>query len=140
MRKFKFRKYETEDVEKDVFNQIEASINDKLGKGYVGKNVHLCVLCVMNLSFWVYDEYDSETQSLLASERENLFDWIEEKAINSGKFGNVFLIFPDSKHNWWVWDVKSKFKAKISLSKDDILGGKIPFWMDRDTYTSYFRK
>lgn len=126
--------YTTNDVEQDAFQYIQESIQQKLKKNYSVSNVHLCVLCLIDLTDWVLDEYGSITHHLLDHIRQNCFDWIKSQCIDSKKFSNVFVIFPDMFARWWVWDVQTDHKANIRLSEADILSGQYPFWLNQQSY------
>ena len=126
--------YSTEDAEGDISKYVIESVEQKLLKHYSVPNVHLCVLCCMDLTNWVLDEYGSVTHCLLDYRRQSLFDSIKDKCIKSNKFNNVFIIFPDLTAKWWVWDVSTNKKASIQLSYDDILSGKYPYMMPLDTF------
>lgn len=126
--------YTSEDMEQDVIQYIRESIQQKLGKKYSVSNVHLCVLCLIDLTYWVSDEYGSETHDLLDHTRTSFFEWIKERCIDTEQFSNVFVIFPDAAAKWWVWDVKTGHKASVQLSAESILSQKVPFWLTREVY------
>lgn len=140
IQRFRSGTYESEDVEQDVFHYIQESINQKMGKQYSCPNVHLCVLCLMNLTDWVLDEYGSITQHLLDYPREIFFEKIKHDCIESGKFNNVFIIFPDVEATWWVWDVLTNIKSCIRLTPEDMMSGKYPFWLDNDSFEKLLRR
>lgn len=119
--------YSTEDAESDISEYIIASVDQKIAKNYSVPNVHLCILCYMDLTNWVLDEYGSVTHCLVDDRRQSLFETVYEKCIESGKFYNVFIIFPDLTAKWWVWDVSTNKKASIQLSREDILSEKYPY-------------
>lgn len=129
IQRFRSATYESEDIEDDIIQYIQASVQQKLSKQYAVPNVHLCVLCLMDLTDWVLDEYGSITHYLTDHIREEFFLWIKQQCIDTGKFNNVFVIFPDMFAKWWVWDVSTDHKANIKLSKQDLMSFRYPFWM-----------
>lgn len=126
--------YTSEDVEQDVIQYIRESVQQKLEKKYSVHNVHLCVLCLIDFTQWVLGEYGSETQYLLDQSRTSLFDWIRERCINTEKFSNVFVTFPDAEAKWWAWDVRTGHKASVQLSDENILSQKVPFCLTSEAY------
>lgn len=62
------------------------------------------------------------------------FEWIKLQCIDSKKFNNVFVVFPDMFATWWIWDVLTDHKANIRLSEADILSGQYPFWLNQQSY------
>lgn len=56
VQQFFWGKYSSEDVEQDVFSYIMERICDKASKKYSVENVHLCILCLLDLSNWVFFE------------------------------------------------------------------------------------
>lgn len=126
--------YSSDDVDQDAFKYIMSSIEEKMLKKYSVPNVHLCVLCLINLTGWVLDEYGSIAHSLIDWPRQEFFDKVKELCIVSGKFKNVFFIFPDVSASWWVWDLKSNRKACVQLSAKEMASNEYPFWITRDGY------
>ena len=133
-------RYSTEDAEGDISKYILASVDQKITKNYSVPNVHLCILCCMDLTNWVLDEYGSVTHCLLDYRRQSLFRKVNDKCIKSGKFNNVFIIFPDLTAKWWVWDVSTNKKASIQLSCEDILSKKYPYVIPLQTFNKIKRK
>lgn len=140
IQRFRSATYESENVENDVIQYIRESVQQKLSKQYSISNVHLCVLCLMDLTDWVLDEYGSITHHLTDYIREEFFLWIKQQCIETKKFNNVFVIFPDMFSKWWVWDVLTGCKANIQLSAEDMLGGKYPFWVSKNTYEELLKQ
>ena len=140
IQKFVSGRYTTEDMEQDIFQYIRQSVQKKLEKQYSVPNVHLCVLCLMDLTYWVLDEYGSVTHCVLDYTREEFFEWIKGECIDTKKFNNVFVIFPDMAAKWWVWDVKTGYKASVQLSTENILSKKYPFWINNDAYEKLLRQ
>lgn len=134
IQKFCSGTYTSDDMERDIFQYIRESIQLKLDKHYSTSNVHLCVLCLMDLTHWVLDEYGSVTHCLLDHTREAFFSWIKCQCIDTKKFNNVFVIFPDFAATWWVWDVLTNYKVNIRLSAEDMLSKKYPFWIADEAY------
>lgn len=126
--------YTSEDIEEDFRKYIEESISKKLSKHYSVPDVCLCVLCVIDLTKWVMDEYGSLTHYAVDQPREEIFAWIKERCIETGKFKNVFVIFPDAAATWWAWDVLNDQKASVQLTLASILGKQPPFWLVKDAY------
>lgn len=119
--------YSSEDVEKDAIAYIRERIADKAAKKYSVSNVHLCVLCLLDMFNWVSDEYGSITHTLTDWRRKQFFDEIKSDYIDTGIFNNIFIIFPDVCAKWWVWDLRSNHKASIQLSDSEINSGKYPY-------------
>ena len=139
IQKFCSGTYTSEDMEQDIFQYIRESIQQKLEKQYSVPNVHLCVLCLMDLTHWVLDEYGSVTHDLLDHTRATFFEWIKKQCIDTKKFNNVFVIFPDMAAKWWVWDVLTGYKASVQLSTEDLLSKQYPFWMNNEAYEELLR-
>lgn len=121
--------YSTDDVETDVISFISERIADKSTRHYSVPNVHLCVLCILDLFDWVSDEYGSVTHDLVDWRRKEFFEQIRAKYIKAKVFSNIFLIFPDISARWWVWDVLSGAKRFVQLSDEQIQSGKYPYCM-----------
>lgn len=119
--------YSSEDVEKDAIAYIRERIADKAAKKYSVSNVHLCVLCLLDMFNWVSDEYGSITHELISWRRNQFFDKMKSDYIDTGIFNNIFLIFPDLCAKWRVWDLLSNHKASIQLSDSEISSGKYPY-------------
>ena len=136
IQKFYSGEYTTEDVEQDIFQYIRESVQSKIEKQYSVANVHLCVLCLMDLTHWVLDEYGSVTQCLFDHTREKFFAWIKEQCIDTKKFNNVFVVFPDMAAKWWVWDVLTNHRACVCLSPEELLSKRYPFWLNKEAYDS----
>lgn len=119
--------YSSEDVEKEAIAYIRERIADKAAKKYSVSNVHLCVLCLLDMFNWVSDEYGSITHTLTDWRRKQFFDEIKSDYIDTGIFNNIFIIFPDVCAKWWVWDLRSNHKASIQLSDSEINSGKYPY-------------
>lgn len=119
--------YSSEDVEKNAIAYIRERIADKAAKKYSVSNVHLCVLCLLDMFNWVSDEYGSITHTLTDWRRKQFFDEIKSDYIDTGIFNNIFLIFPDVCAKWWVWDLRSNHKASIQLFDSEINSGKYPY-------------
>ena len=115
IQQIRFDQYSTEDAEEQMIAMIYAAINSKLQKNYSVENIHLCILCLMDMTFWVLGEYGSLTCSQTDHKRQELFDKIKKKYINSGSFANIFIIFPDIAEKWWVWDVLSGEKKSVLM-------------------------
>ena len=132
--KYRCGTYGSEDLEEDFFRYIRVSIERKLEKKYSVSNVHLCVLCVIDLTCWVFDEYGSFTYLVQDNARGTFFAWIKEHCITSQKFSNVFVIFPDMLAGWWVWDVLTNHKIRVQLSEEELLNRNNPFWIKKEAY------
>ncbi len=126
--------YTSDNVEDDVIGYLSVAIEKKAKKHYSMDNVHLCVLCLLDLTIWVEDQYGSITYDLISYRRTEFFKTINDQYISSGKFANVFLIFPDMDAKWWVWDVLSGHRASIPFSDEDILSGKYPYIITKERF------
>ena len=134
VQRFRSGRYTSENIEQDFFQYISESVKEKLEKRYSVTNVHLCILCLMNLTCWVNDEYGSYLHCTLDHNREEMFAWIKEQCIDSCKFKNVFVIFPDMYATWWVWDIRTDNKAKIQLGPQYMLKHGYPFWLEKSKF------
>lgn len=139
IRRMKIGQYTSEDVEKDAFFYIEEQIKDKTTKKYSLKNVHLCVLCLLDRFDWISDEYGSYTHFLMDYQRENFFKHIKETYIETKKFSNIFLIFPDMTSYWWVWDVLSDKKVSLFVTPKMIESKNYPYWIEKNLYLNLVR-
>ena len=126
--------YSSEDVEQDVFSYITERICDKTSKKYFVDNVHLCILCLLDLSNWVLDYYGSVSHVLVDYTRKQFFMKIRDKYIDVGVFSNVFIIFPDPCAKWWVYDVLTDSRSFYEITDADIKSGKVPFVMIKEIY------
>lgn len=138
IQKLLWKKYSTEDVEQDVISYIQERIQDKASKRYSVNNVHLCVLCLLDLSDWVSDYYGSYTHELGDYRRKQFFADLRDKYINTGVFNNIFIIFPDLGATWWVYDVLTEKRSCYSLTDEEILSGTMPYSALKELYESYF--
>lgn len=68
--------YSTENLGEDFFRYIRERIADKATRKYSGHNVHLCVLCLLDLTDWVLDKYGSVTYEVADWPRRKFFDEI----------------------------------------------------------------
>ena len=89
IQQFFWGRYSSEDVEQDVFSYITERICDKASKKYSVDNVHLCILCLLDLS------------------------------IDAGVFSNVFIIFSDPCAKWWVYDVLTDNRSFYEITDAD---------------------
>lgn len=127
IQRFMSHEYTSNNLEADVMQYISASIQAKAPKTYSVDNVHLCVLCILEMFDWVSDEYGSVTQFLFDDVRHKFFEDLRNTYIDTGKFANIFLIFPDLPAKWWVWDIKSNIKKSVQLTDSMIREKKYPF-------------
>lgn len=137
IKRMKIGNYTSENVEKDAFYYIEEQIKDKKTKKYSLKNIHLCILCLLDRFDWVSDEYGSLTHFITDYQRECFFKYIKETYIDTKRFNNIFLIFPDIFANWWVWDVKSNKKAKLQVEPFMMEAMKYPYFIEKRLYTQF---
>ena len=134
IQKYRVGQYTSEDVETDIFGYIEAALRSKAEKNYSVSNVHLCVLCLIDGTSWVLDEYGSITYYLLDGRREEFFAKIKTQYISSRIFQNIFLIFPDMSAKWWVWDVLANKRSSVQLSPSQIIRKKAPFIIEQNIF------
>lgn len=128
----------SEDVEQDVFSYIYERIQDKASRQYSVEGVHLCVLCLLDLSGWVSDYYGSFAHDIVDWQRQEFFIKLRDEFIKTGLFANIFIIFPDPCVTWWVYDVLSEGRANRSLTDAEIKSGIIPFHMFKNYYEQFF--
>lgn len=140
VQKMKTGKYVSEDIDKDMFEYISTALDKKAQKEYSKPNTHLSILCIEELTSWVFDEYGVVSTIFVHDRREEFFSKIKMKYIESGIFNNIFIIFPDIFAKWWVWDVKTNKKVSIQLLENDILSEKIPFVMEKSAYNEIISK
>ena len=132
--KIKTAHYSSENVEKDAIEYIEEQIKDKATKQYSLDNVHLCILCLLDRFDWISDIYGSCTHFLMDPKREEYFKEIKKKYIDTQKFSNIFIIFPDIFITWWVWDVKSNKRYPIPITDAMIESKKYPYIIEKNLY------
>ncbi len=130
--------FSSEDVEQDVFSYIYERIQDKASKKYSVQRVHLCVLCLLDLSNWVSDYYGSFTHDIVDWQRQEFFAKLRAEFIETGRFANIFIIFPDPCVTWWVYDVLTGGRASRVLTDAEIKSGTVPFHMYKQFYDKYF--
>ena len=131
-------KYSSDDVEQDVFSYITERIHDKSSKKYSVENVHLCILCLLDLSNWVLDYYGSVTHALVDYSRQQFFEKTRSEFIDTKVFSNIFILFPDPCAKWWIYDVRTESRAFYELTDDEIKSGKVPFVMYKEIYDKIF--
>ena len=140
IQKYRTGQYTSEDVEKEVFGYVKSAVESKAQKHYSVSNVHLCVLCLIDCTSWVLDEYGSVTYHLLDGRREEFFSEIKSRYINSSIFQNIFLIFPDMTAKWWVWDVLTNNRSCVQLSPNQIISKKVPFILEQNISDELIKK
>lgn len=118
--------YSTENVDEDFFRYIRERIADKAMKKYSVHNVHLCVLCLLDLTDWVLDKYGS-THGLADWPRQEFFEEIRTTYITAGIFSNIFILFPDMFAKWWIWDVSTDRKSSIQFDDSVLKSGEYPY-------------
>lgn len=126
--------YTTNSTEDDAISYIEQQIKSKSDKRYSLPNVHLCVLCLIELFDWISDESGSCTHYLIDYKREQFFNNIKTKYIGINGFSNIFIIFPDMYAKWWVWDVLSDSKVSLFVHPKMIESKKYPFFIEERLY------
>lgn len=134
IQKYRVGQYTSGDMEADIFRYIEAALISKAHKKYSVSNVHLCVLCLIDATTWVLDEYGSLTYPIFDARRESFFSEIKSQYIDSKTFQNIFLIFPDMTAKWWVWDVLTNKRACVQLSLRQIMSKKVPFVLEQNVF------
>lgn len=139
IRRFRAGEYTSENLESDIFRFIHTAVQKKASKQYAVSNVNVCVLCLLDLSSWVFDEYGSQAHYLVDRPRANFFSELKTTYISSGKFANIYIIFPSFDARWWVWDVALDEKGCIQLSERDIVSGEYPFVLLKSSYDKLFR-
>ena len=132
-------KFYSEDLEQEVFSYIMERINDKAERNYSVENVHLCVLCLLNMFNWVSDEYGSVSHWMIDIPRQNFFDEIKNTYIETKIFNNIFIIFPDMCGKWWVFDVLTNYKKAVSLTVEEIKSRRFPFVFEKQIYEEYMK-
>ena len=110
----RFKSYETQNQEDDVFKYIETSIKKKVKKKYSTDNVHLCILCLLDMTSWILEDCSQGAFLLVINRKNDFFSLLKEKYISTGKFSNIFLLFPDMFGSWWVLDVVTAKKKSNS--------------------------
>ena len=134
IQRYRVGQYASEDVEADIFGYIDTALRSKARKNYSVPNVHLCVLCLIDGTSWVLDEYGSITYHLVDGRREKFFSEIKRRYINNKIFQNIFLIFPDMSAKWWVWDVLTNQRSCVQISPSQIMSKKVPFVLEQNIY------
>lgn len=127
IQRFQRRTYSTENVDKDFFRYIRERIADKATKKYSVHNVHLCVLCLLDLTDWVLDKYGSVTHGLADWPRQEFFEEIRTTYITTGIFSNIFILFPDMFAKWWIWDVSTNRKSSVQFDDSILESGEYPY-------------
>lgn len=119
--------YSTENLGEDLFRYIRERIADKATKKYSVHNVHLCVLCLLDLTDWVLDKYGSVTHGLADWPRQEFFEEIRTTYITTGIFSNIFILFPDMFARWWIWDVSTNRKSSVQFDDSILESGEYPY-------------
>lgn len=140
IQKYRVGRYTSEDMETDVLEYIETALRSKAQKKYAVSNVHLCVLCLIDRTSWVLDEYGSVTYPLFDGKRAAFFAGIKSRYINSKIFQNIFLIFPDMSAKWWVWDVLTNKRSSVQLSPSHLMSKKVPFIIEQHVFDEMVAK
>ena len=126
--------YTSENVEKDAIYYINEQIKNKAEKKYSVENVHLCILCMLDRFDWISDMYGSCTHFLTGFSREQYFEKIKNNYIDSNRFRNIFILFPDTIANWWVWDIRSNKKVNLQVTPAMMESQKYPYFIDKRLY------
>jgi hypothetical protein len=129
IRKIKAGDYTTEDAEAEQLRFIDESIFDKTTRIYSVDGVNLCVICTIAMQDWVSDYYGSVTHFIVDWRRQQYFEDLRSKYINSGKFSNIYILFPDLCASWWLFDLKTESRKIICLTDEQINSGKYPYVM-----------
>lgn len=132
--------YVSDDIENDIINYVIERIEDKSKKNYCVNNVHLCVLCLMDIFVWLADEYGSELSFIYENRKNKLFRKIKAEFIDKKTFGNVFIILPDVFSRWWIFDVMTGNKSFVYIPYEAMKTGKYPFYLEKNTYERFFVK
>ena len=132
--RLRFGSFSTENKEQSAIKQITTSIEKKTEKKYSVTPVYLCVLCLLDMTSWVLDEYGSCTYFLLDGTRENFFKEIKTKYVDTGIFKDIFLIFPDMTSSWWVWSIDEDQRTEILLTVDNIKNKDVPYVIEKSAY------
>ena len=138
VQKLFWKKYSSEDIERDVFNYILERVQDKASKEYSVSGVYLCVLCLLDLSKWVLDYYGSYTYDMFDYPRDQFFEELREEYIKTGIFKNIFIIFPDPCVTWWIYDVLTEARFRYALTDEEIKSGTMPFSIYKEMYEKLF--
>ena len=109
------------------FRYIRERIADKATRKYSGHNVHLCVLCLLDLTDWVLDKYGSVTYEVADWPRRKFFDEIKQTYITTKIFANIFILFLDCQAKWWIWDVGTDHRASVRLDERSLASGEYPY-------------
>lgn len=127
IRKLRNYDYTSDNLEEDVIKYISESIQAKAKKKYSVNNVCLCVLCILDMFNWISDKYGCKSHSISEHIHLNFFKDINNRYIDTEKFANIFIIFPDPSAIWWVCDIKSGEKIGLQLTDKMIFEKKYPF-------------
>lgn len=132
--------YTTPDAEEDAIRFIEERIQRKAEKHYSVPNVHLCVLCVIDLTNWVSDHYGSFLHDALDGRRQDFFSSLITQYINTGVFSRIFIVFPDFHAKWWVYDVVTGIRHYYQITDEEIRNGTEPFVLLKSEFDWIMRK
>ena len=120
-------KYSSNDLEKDICEYIQTSINKKANKNYSVGGIHLVVIIPIDMFSWVSDYYGSVTHYIFDYRRKEFFEKLRIKYIQNEVFNNIFIVFPDIALKWWVYDVKTENRAFAFLTNEEIESGNYPY-------------
>ena len=126
--------YISDDAERDLLDYCMVRIEEKAKKNYSVDHVHLCILCLIDMTFWVSDHYGSSFHELYQYRKEEFRTSVRKEYIEKGIFENVFLIFPDIFGSWWICDCLTDYKTQVKLSDKNIRDGKIPYMLVEEEY------
>lgn len=140
IQRFRCGTFCSDDAAKDLFGFIEDRIADKASKNYAVTNVNLCVLCLLDMTDWVLDEYGSVTHSDTDHPRQQFFSRLKETYISTDVFDNIFLIIPDVCAKWWVFNVLADSRTAVSLTDENIRSGQYPYIMLKSVYDDFVEK
>ena len=85
--------FKSNNTEDDLINYIREQVSAKANKKYSLKNIHLCVLCLIDKVDWVLDEYGSSLYYLVENKREKFFQEIKNNYIILMKYIFHILFF-----------------------------------------------
>lgn len=131
--------YTSSNIDDDIFGYIKTALEKKAKKNYSVPDVNLCILCMIETTSWVLDEYGSVTYDLIDQQRKEFFEEMKQQYIDTGIFQKIFIIFPDMTAKWWVWDVLTNQRANIQLSPSVLDNHKQPYTIAKGIYDTWVK-
>ena len=111
--------YSVQDARSNHTQFIFNALDRKAKKNYSVQPVSLAILCMLELFDWV-DNCGILPTKLGKTEKTAALSAIKNDYLESGIFGNVYLLLPSLHREWFVYDVKNDIETRLSKFEMDV--------------------